>query len=65
MVVTTPPYFGLRAYGTHPQVWGGDPEHGHEWGSEGKVNRGGHQIPGATSVIKRDRLEVAQMTGAS
>lgn len=31
-VVTSPPYFGLRAYGTDPQVWGGDPEHSpHEW----------------------------------
>lgn len=28
-VVTSPPYFGLRAYGTSPQVWGGDPECGH------------------------------------
>jgi DNA modification methylase len=24
-VVTSPPYWGLRAYGTEPQVWGGDP----------------------------------------
>jgi DNA modification methylase len=29
--VTSPPYFGLRAYGTEPQVWGGDPACGHEW----------------------------------
>lgn len=31
LVCTSPPYFGLRAYGTEPQVWGGDPGHGHEW----------------------------------
>ena len=30
-VVSSPPYFGLRLYGTPPQVWGGDPFHGHEW----------------------------------
>ncbi|HEV2317748.1 MAG TPA: site-specific DNA-methyltransferase [Thermoplasmata archaeon] len=30
-VVTSPPYWGLRAYGTNPQVWGGDPAHPHEW----------------------------------
>lgn len=30
-VVTSPPYWGLRAYGTDPQVWGGDPAHAHEW----------------------------------
>jgi DNA modification methylase len=33
-VVTSPPYYGLRAYGTNPQVWGGDPEHGHVFGDE-------------------------------
>src|SRR5215467_367083 len=25
MVVTSPPYYGLRSYGTEPQVWDGDP----------------------------------------
>lgn len=33
-VVTSPPYFGLRSYSTDPQVWGGDPEHGHIFGVE-------------------------------
>jgi DNA modification methylase len=38
MVVTSPPYWGLRAYGTNAQVWGGltDPvcrTEGHEWGA--------------------------------
>ncbi len=31
-VVTSPPYWGLRSYGTPAQVWGGDPTHTHEWG---------------------------------
>jgi DNA modification methylase len=30
-VVTSPPYWGLRAYGTEPQVWGGVANHAHEW----------------------------------
>ena len=30
-VVTSPPYWGLRAYGTEPQVWGGASDHLHEW----------------------------------
>jgi DNA modification methylase len=30
--VTSPPYWGLRAYGTNPQVWGGDVDCTHEWG---------------------------------
>jgi DNA modification methylase len=33
-VVTSPPYYSLRSYGTPPQVWGGDPTHAHEWGAE-------------------------------
>lgn len=31
-VVTSPPYWGLRDYGTPAQVWGGRPECDHEWG---------------------------------
>ncbi len=30
-VVTSPPYWGLRTYGTEPQVWGGSPECAHQW----------------------------------
>jgi DNA modification methylase len=30
-VITSPPYWGLRDYGTPPLVWGGD-AHEHEWG---------------------------------
>jgi len=29
--VTSPPYWGLRSYGTEPQTWGGDPACEHEW----------------------------------
>ena len=30
-VVTSPPYFGLRSYGTIPQIYGGDLNHDHKW----------------------------------
>jgi DNA modification methylase len=33
-VVTSPPYYGLRSYGTEPQVWGGDPNCEHEFDVE-------------------------------
>lgn len=33
-VVTSPPYWGLRVYGTEGQVWGGDPQCVHEWGAD-------------------------------
>jgi len=32
-IVTSPPYWGLRDYGTEPVIWGGDPECEHEWGA--------------------------------
>jgi DNA modification methylase len=32
--ITSPPYWGLRDYGTPPLVWGGDAEHAHEWGAQ-------------------------------
>jgi DNA modification methylase len=35
-VVTSPPYYGLRSYGTEPQVWVGDPNCSHVFGAEGK-----------------------------
>lgn len=31
VVVTSPPYYGLRDYGVPPIPWGGDPECAHEW----------------------------------
>ena len=31
MCVTSPPYWGLRVYGTEPQVWGGDAKCHHTW----------------------------------
>lgn len=34
--VTSIPYWGLRAYGTAPQVWGGDGACDHAWQAQGK-----------------------------
>jgi DNA modification methylase len=46
--ITSPPYFGLRDYGTEPQVWGGKPDCAHNWGDElpGEA-RGGSGTPTA------------------
>src|SRR6516225_11827478 len=33
-VVTSPPYYGLRSYGTEPQVWGRDPGCEHAFGED-------------------------------
>lgn len=42
-VVTSPPYWALRAYGTEAQVWGGDAECLHTWGDERTVNLDAHR----------------------
>ena len=33
-VVTSPPYWGLRDYGTPPQIWDGHPNCNHVWGDK-------------------------------
>lgn len=53
MVVTSPPYWGLRAYGTEPQVWGGDASCAHRWGE--KVPGDGRRGQRGTSSIIGDR----------
>jgi len=42
-VVTSPPYWGLRDYGTDEQVWGGKPRCHHRWRT---VSKRGHKIAG-------------------
>lgn len=37
MCVTSPPYWGLRSYGTRPRIWDGDPDCVHEWVTEPKI----------------------------
>lgn len=65
-VVTSPPYHGLRAYGTCPQLWGGDPrcEHafesvrtkrGHGSGGTGIASQKQTTIAGAYVTDTKDR----------
>jgi DNA modification methylase len=42
-VITSPPYYGLRDYGTPPLVWGGI-EHEHEWAEPSRAFHPG-QVP--------------------
>ena len=51
--ITSPPYWGLRAYGTEQQVWGGegDMRCEHEWGDE-VPRAGGAQKQGVSSQRK-------------
>lgn len=58
--VTSPPYWGLRAYGTNPQVWGGDPRCDHEWGDSQTGTR--HDKVWASNSPDENRPEERQVT---
>jgi DNA modification methylase len=61
--VTSPPYWGLRSYGTEPQVWGGLQDCGHEWGDE-QLRGGPAGKQGATGQ-RADRRNVAEQESGS
>lgn len=55
-VVTSPPYYGLRSYGTEPQVWGGDPTCEHVWHeSERSFEQGNKRKPSDDGIAGRNR----------
>lgn len=45
--VTSPPYWGLRAYGTNPQIWGDDPACMHQWVDGPRMGKGGTPLIGS------------------
>jgi DNA modification methylase len=45
-VITSPPYWGLRDYGTPPLVWGGDPQCAHTFEGLGTRTKGGASTNG-------------------
>ena len=60
MVCTSPPYFGLRSYGTEPLVWGpNDCEH--VWGSLGPAHHPG-QVQ--QTINKNSTVEQGQTAGS-
>ncbi len=61
--VTSPPYFGLRSYGTPPQVWGGDPDCYHEWGDEQRGKRKDIKPPSESASVSRMGLDGRQGLG--
>ena len=55
MVITSPPYSGLRSYGDCAEkIWGGDKDCKHEWGSSHTRHQ---EAPGKTSLVKQKGLE--------
>jgi DNA modification methylase len=54
LVVTSPPYWGLRDYGSEPQIWGGKPDCEHEWGESLPAAKSGHKNIGFEERSKQD-----------
>ena len=55
MVITSPPYWGLRCYNTNPQVWDGDENCKHEWNTEIIRKRTNGDVHGKNSLIAKCR----------
>jgi len=65
-VVTSPPYWGLRAYGTEPVIWAGSSECEHEW-KEGMTGLLHENRQGLSSEIvsRNEELHGRQLTAMS
>lgn len=55
MFITSPPYYGLRNYGTDPVIWGGDKNCSHKWGetTPPSVNKAGNYKPSGIEQTNR------------
>lgn len=56
--VTSPPYYGLRSYGTTPIVWGGDSTCKHEWGEYIQPAKTGGTTSPKVHIKGRDNLKI-------
>ena len=59
--VTSPPYYGLRDYGTPAQVWGGSPDCEHEWQSEQWYRNGGSRSKSADTFMRAGAANAANI----
>lgn len=63
-VITSPPYFGLRSYGTEPQVWGGEPDCPHEWASRRYYREGGNSSSSKAAFHEPGEANAARLKEA-
>ncbi len=56
--VTSPPYWALRAYGTEPQVWGGDAGHEHVWQAYATPGRSGGTASAKVQIKGADNFQI-------
>ncbi len=63
--VTSPPYWGLRAYGTQPQIWDGDPSCRHSFSQPLRHGRRGYRgVSGAGGRLHPSLAKSGQGPGA-
>ncbi|MDI6761148.1 MAG: site-specific DNA-methyltransferase [Candidatus Brocadiaceae bacterium] len=55
MAITSPPYWGLRAYDCPPQIWGGDKGCKHDWRKVYKPPLGGSNPPDRPANVGANR----------
>jgi DNA modification methylase len=63
-VVTSPPYWCLRDYGTRPQIWGGRADCRHRWGNEGKSGQRLRNGEGSNTAKQAVAITLHPSTGA-
>lgn len=61
-VPTSVPYWGLRSYGTVPQVWGGEPGHPHKWGGPLR-SPWANEVPGPNTGGKNHARNCSKISG--
>lgn len=58
--VTSPPYYGLRAYGTAPQIWGGNAGCPHHWIDQQRALRNGGSGTASAKQISNTGTQIAK-----
>ena len=57
MACTSPPYWGLRAYGTNPVIWDGDENCQHEWVESSYQRRSNDNNPGKKQSTSKGLID--------
>jgi DNA modification methylase len=59
-IITSPPYWGLRSYGTTPQIWGGDADCDHAW----DITNVRNLAVGNNSGVRGKNEAISRLTGS-
>jgi site-specific DNA-methyltransferase (cytosine-N4-specific) len=65
MVITSPPYYGLRSYGTDAQIWGGDSNCSHIWDAEIRKGISGGTNSKKVNIKGKENFQIVPDTNSS